>query len=96
MSKKILILASANRDMMLVMDHMPSPGETFRGESYEYAFGGKGSNAAVATARQGADVTIATCLGDDANGKRCQTGPFNYENFACGSYLREKYHLGNQ
>ena len=69
MSKKILVLASANRDLVLVMDRMPDPGETFRGESYAYAFGGKGSNAAVATARQGADVTIATCLGNDGNGK---------------------------
>ncbi len=67
--KKILVLASANRDLILEMDHMPAPGETFRAERYGYAAGGKGSNAAVALARQGAKVTISTCLGNDDNGK---------------------------
>lgn len=68
-NKRILVLASANRDLILRMDHMPAGGETFRADSYAYSFGGKGSNAAVAAARQGARVTIATCLGDDANGR---------------------------
>lgn len=68
MKKRILVLASANRDMILEMDHMPAPGETFRAESYGYAVGGKGSNAAVAFARQDAAVTIAACLGDDKDG----------------------------
>lgn len=67
--KKILVLASANRDLILEMDHMPAPGETFRAERYGHAAGGKGSNAAVALARQGAKITISTCLGNDDNGK---------------------------
>ena len=68
MKKRILVLASANRDMILEMDHMPAPGETFRAESYGYAVGGKGSNAAVAFARQDAAVTIAAGRGDDKDG----------------------------
>lgn len=69
MKKRLLVPASANRDLIVTMQRMPAPGETFRAQSYGYAAGGKGSNAAVALARQGAQVTIATCLGNDDNGR---------------------------
>jgi len=44
----------------------PRAGETVNGGVLSSSHGGKGSNQAVAAARMGADVTIVTALGDDA------------------------------
>jgi len=50
-------------------DRMPRMGETLLGNSFALGPGGKGSNQAVAAARQGADVTMITKLGRDDFGK---------------------------
>ncbi|MBX3095002.1 MAG: ribokinase [Cryobacterium sp.] len=46
----------------------PSAGETVTGGILSQGHGGKGSNQAVGAARLGADVSLFTAVGDDANG----------------------------
>lgn len=66
---RILVMSSANMDLMLRMRTLPRPGETVVEEKYAYIPGGKGANAAVAAARLGADCVFCTRLGNDINGK---------------------------
>lgn len=65
----IVILGSLNMDMIARVDHLPAPGETVAASSIEKRFGGKGANQALAAARQGAQVTLIGCLGDDPDGR---------------------------
>ncbi len=65
----IVILGSLNMDMIARVDHLPAPGETVAASSVEKRFGGKGANQALAAARQGAQVTLIGCLGDDPDGR---------------------------
>nr|WP_162990939.1 ribokinase [Maliibacterium massiliense] len=75
MQKRILVVGSANMDVLIEIPRMASAGETILGHRYSYAEGGKGANAAVAAARQGAAVTMAAKIGRDDNGARI------FENF---------------
>lgn len=67
---KILVISSANMDLVLNMKKLPTAGQTLT-ESLGYAYvpGGKGANSALAFKRLGADTLFCTCLGDDTNGK---------------------------
>lgn len=65
---KILIVGSYVVDLMSRTPHMPKPGETVLGGPFNMGPGGKGSNQAVAAARQGAAVTMVTKVGKDAFG----------------------------
>lgn len=69
MKKKILVLGSANIDLLLRIPRFHAPGETLAGEDLVTAFGGKGANQAVAAKLLGANVSFAAKLGDDPNGK---------------------------
>lgn len=63
----ILIAGSANLDFVVRAHHIPAPGETVLGRSFETFPGGKGANQAVACARAGGAVThFLTGLGADA------------------------------
>jgi ribokinase len=64
----IVVVGSANIDLMLSVPRLPRPGETVSGRDFITAPGGKGANQAVAAARQGAAVAFVGCVGDDANG----------------------------
>lgn len=66
---KIAVIGSINMDMTLSAPRIPLKGETILGDGIAYAPGGKGANQAVAIARQGCEVWMFGCVGDDANGQ---------------------------
>lgn len=65
----IVVLGSANMDLVVRQPRQPHPGETMFGESFEMVPGGKGLNQAVAAARAGAEVTFLGAVGRDPFGK---------------------------
>lgn len=65
---KILVIGSANTDMVISAEHFPSPGETILGHGFMTNHGGKGANQAVAAARLGGDTTFIGKVGDDSFG----------------------------
>jgi len=67
-SKKILVVGSANVDLVTRVPRCPKPGESLVGTSFTTVPGGKGANQAVASARQGAETTFVGCVGDDSFG----------------------------
>ena len=71
---KIVVVGSANTDMVIQVDRIPAPGETVIGQEFVMAAGGKGANQAVAAARLGAEVTFVTCLGCDTFGDQAIAG----------------------
>lgn len=58
-----------NVDLIAAVKYLPKAGETVQAASLEKRFGGKGANQALAAARQGAQVTLIGCLGDDPDGR---------------------------
>jgi ribokinase len=64
----IVVVGSANVDLLIRLAHLPGAGETVTGGELRRDFGGKGANAAVAAARLGARVALVAALGDDADG----------------------------
>ncbi|MEQ1748313.1 MAG: ribokinase [Prosthecobacter sp.] len=68
-SASIVVLGSLNIDLITQVDHLPAPGETVAATGLEKRFGGKGANQALAATRQGAQVTLIGCLGDDPDGR---------------------------
>ena len=69
MNPKIVVVGSANTDMVVQVVHLPLPGETVLGGKFVKARGGKGANQAVAAARLGAQVAFVARLGRDAFGQ---------------------------
>ncbi len=67
-SSKIVVVGSANTDLVVQVAQFPQPGETVLGSNFMMAQGGKGANQAVAAARLGAAVTFVTRLGRDSFG----------------------------
>ncbi|WP_455541298.1 ribokinase [Prevotella fusca] len=63
--KKIVIVGSANTDMVISADHFPLPGETLMGTNFMTNFGGKGANQAVAAARLGGQTVFIGKVGND-------------------------------
>lgn len=63
--KKILVIGSSNTDMTVIVDRLPSPGETVLGGTLKMGQGGKGANQAVAAKRLGGDVAFACKVGRD-------------------------------
>lgn len=68
--KKILVVGSANMDLVVKVPYMPSVGETILGESFMQSLGGKGANQAFACGRLGEGVSFLTSVGCDAFGRR--------------------------
>jgi len=66
--KNIVVVGSANMDLIMRVPRLPKPGESLIGTHFMTAHGGKGANQAVAAARLGANVTLVGCVGDDAFG----------------------------
>jgi len=50
---RLLVVGSANMDLVVRAPHIPRPGETLSGSDFVTVPGGKGSNQAVAAARLG-------------------------------------------
>ncbi len=66
-SETVVILGSANADLVVHVDRRPSGGETLLGGDLHLFPGGKGANQAAAAARCGASVTFLGALGRDSN-----------------------------
>jgi ribokinase len=77
-TNKIIVIGSANTDMVIKTQKLPVPGETILGGTFLMNPGGKGANQAVAAARLGGKVTFITKRGNDLFG-----------NQAVGLYVKE-------
>lgn len=64
----IVVIGSVNIDQTVVLDSLPTAGETLTGKELIVTEGGKGANQAVACARLGVDTAFVGCVGDDSNG----------------------------
>jgi ribokinase len=65
----LLVVGSANADLVIRVDRRPAAGETVLGSDVATHPGGKGANQAVAAARLGADTVLLARVGDDAHGR---------------------------
>lgn len=68
-SPQIVVVGSANVDMVVQVRSLPKPGETVLARSSHDFPGGKGSNQAVAAARLGRQVAFVGRTGDDPEGQ---------------------------
>src|SRR5271170_510619 len=66
--RPVTIVGSYIVALVMDMDRLPIEGETVVGRDFHTTFGGKGSNAAVAAARLGADTFFLGKIGRDAFG----------------------------
>lgn len=73
-SPRIVVVGSANTDMIIGIDRIPKPGETRLGGEFFSAAGGKGANQAVAAARAGGSVSLVARLGVDSFGDAALKG----------------------
>ena len=64
----VVVVGSANLDLVATVDHLPVPGETVSARTYAEHPGGKGLNQAVAARRSGSRTAFIGCLGRDAAG----------------------------
>jgi ribokinase len=71
---RILVVGSANMDLVVKAPRMPVAGETVVGGEFSTVRGGKGANQAVACARLGADTWMLGCVGHDAFGEQLAAG----------------------
>jgi ribokinase len=69
-SARIVVVGSANLDIVVPVPHHPSTGETVLGGDHVLVPGGKGANQAVAAALLGGDVAFLGRVGDDDAGSR--------------------------
>ncbi len=70
----ILVIGIANMDIVSPVRQLPKPGETILIDDIQLVPGGKGANAAVASARLGDDVRFVGCVGDDPFGHAIRDG----------------------
>lgn len=70
MTVDVVVVGSANLDLVATTERLPGPGETVLGHAYAEHAGGKGLNQAVAAARAGASVAMIAALGADDAGRR--------------------------
>ncbi|RAK26958.1 ribokinase [Actinoplanes lutulentus] len=68
MAPKVVVVGSANMDLVGLAPTLPRPGETVLGDDFVMAPGGKGSNQAIAAARAGGETTFLGAIGSDAFG----------------------------
>lgn len=65
---RVVVLGSANMDLVATAATLPRPGETLLGADFVTVPGGKGANQAIAAARAGAACTFLGAIGSDAFG----------------------------
>ncbi|GGC06071.1 ribokinase [Cellulomonas carbonis] len=70
---RVVVVGSANADVVVDVDHRPADGETVLGSDAVVSPGGKGANQAVAAGRLGGHVAFVGCVGDDAHGRMLRT-----------------------
>ncbi|HTP86601.1 MAG TPA: PfkB family carbohydrate kinase, partial [Bryobacteraceae bacterium] len=73
---RIVVVGSANIDLVTYTDEFPRPGETIFGREFSLGFGGKGANQAVAARLCGAETAMVARVGDDL------FGPATIQNFS--------------
>ncbi len=64
----VVVVGSANMDLVARVLRLPHPGETVSAHDYFEACGGKGANQAIAAARAGARTAFIGAVGSDAAG----------------------------
>lgn len=69
MTADVVVVGSANVDLVVRVPRLPTAGETVTGGTLLRAMGGKGANAAVAAARLGARAALVAAVGSDADGR---------------------------
>jgi len=74
LAPRILVVGSANMDLVVRAPRIPVPGETVLGGSFVRVRGGKGANQAVACARLGAETFMLGRVGRDAFGEELVAG----------------------
>ena len=67
--KKILVIGSINKDLVINAPRFPKEGETILGKSFYTNNGGKGANQSAAIAKLGGNISILGAVGDDNFGK---------------------------
>ena len=65
---RIVVVGSANTDLLFMSASMPRGGETIFGTGFDMGFGGKGANQAVAASLCGAEVEMVAAVGNDMFG----------------------------
>lgn len=65
----IIVIGSANMDMVMQTNRIPEIGETIQGKRFFLSAGGKGANQAVACAKMGAETHLMGKVGDDIFGQ---------------------------
>lgn len=73
-ANKIIVIGSANTDMVVKSPTLPLPGETILGGTFFMNAGGKGANQAVAAARMGGEVIFVSKVGNDIFGEHTING----------------------
>ncbi|WP_276356757.1 ribokinase [Cohnella caldifontis] len=66
---KLIVVGSANMDMVMTTERVPEAGETLHGTGFFLSPGGKGANQAVAGAKMGAPTWLLGKVGDDIFGQ---------------------------
>jgi ribokinase len=61
----VVVVGSANLDLVGSTPRLPAPGETVIGTSFSEFAGGKGLNQAIAASRAGARTALVACVGND-------------------------------
>ena len=64
---RIVVIGSANIDLVTYTDQFPRPGETIFGREFSLGFGGKGANQAVAAARSSIPRMDASSTAPESN-----------------------------
>ena len=70
MTKPVVVVGSINLDLVAGAEHIPKPGETIIGSSFQTFHGGKGANQAVAAAKLGCPTYMVGNVGHDAFGRQ--------------------------
>jgi ribokinase len=65
---RVVVVGSANMDLVATAPTLPHPGETVLGGDFVMVPGGKGANQAIAAARAGASCVFLGAIGSDAFG----------------------------
>ena len=66
-SPEIVVIGSANVDLVTRVERLPAPGETVLASGYAEHPGGKGANQAIAAARLGRAVSFVGVVGEDGH-----------------------------
>ncbi|GGM22367.1 ribokinase [Micromonospora sonchi] len=65
---RVVVVGSANMDLVATAPALPRPGETMLGTDFVMVAGGKGANQAIAATRAGADCSFLGAIGSDSFG----------------------------